>query len=183
MPLLSQIESILFVASRPMSFKEMAKLVQKSIVDVKEALEVLKAKYNQEASGIRVLTEGDQAQMSTNPENIVTVNQFVKDEVTGELTKAQLETLTIIAYRSPVTRPELEQIRGVNCALILRNLLIRGLIEEKEDENKILPVYFLSFEALRHLGINSTKELPDYETLHSHEFIQKILENSAGKEL
>ena len=178
MSLLSQIESLLFVASRPLSMKEIAKAAQKNVIDVKEALETLKVKYNQEASGIHILTEGEQAQMASNSGNAEMVSQFVKDEVTGELTRAQLEALTVIAYRSPITRPELEQIRGVNCALILRNLLWRGLIEEKDDENKILPVYSPSFETLRHLGVNSIKELADYETLHSHEFIEKVLDQT-----
>ncbi|HBU07133.1 MAG TPA: SMC-Scp complex subunit ScpB [Candidatus Magasanikbacteria bacterium] len=175
MNLLSQIESILFVASKPLKTKQIAKAVQKNEIEVAEALSTLQMKYNQDNSGIRILHEGDEYQMATAGENSIVVDLFIKDEVSGELTKAQLETLTVVAYRGPITRPELEQIRGVNCAVIVRNLLMRGLVEEGEDENKILPVYRISLEALRHLGINSATELPDYENLHKHEFIETAL--------
>ena len=177
MSIISKIESILFVASKPLSVKQIAKAISAKEVDVVEALETLKMKYNQDDSGIRILFSDEVVQMSTNPENSEWVDLFVKDEVTGELTKAQLETLTVIAYRGPITRPELEQIRGVNCSLIIRNLSVRGLIEEKEEVNKILPLYFVSVEALRHLGINSVEDLPDYEVIHQHEYIENVLNN------
>lgn len=177
MSITSQIESILFVASKPLSVKQIAKAISAKEADVVDALETLKMKYNQDGSGIKILSSDEVVQMSTAPENSEWVDLFIKDEVSGELTKAQLETLTVIAYRGPVTRPELEQIRGVNCALIIRNLLVRGLIEEKEEVNKILPLYFVSVEALRHLGINSVEDLPDYETIHQHEFIENVLNN------
>ena len=175
MNLISQIESILFVAPKPLTVKQIAKATQKNVPEVEEALETLKMKYNHEDQGIHLLHEEDQFQMSTNPENIRVVDLFIKDDVSGELTKAQLETLTVIAYRSSVTKPELEQVRGVNCTLILRNLLMRGLIEEREDEKKFLPVYTLSMEALRHLGINSVQDLPDYAELHTHDFVEQVL--------
>lgn len=177
MSIISQIESILFVASKPLSVKQVAKAISAKEVDIIEALETLKMKYNQDGSGIRILFSDEVVQMSTAPENTEFVDMFIKDEVSGELTKAQLETLTVIAYRGPVTRPELEQIRGVNCSLILRNLSVRGLIEEKDEENKILPLYYVSLEALRHLGIDSVENLPDYETIHQHEYIENVLNN------
>ena len=126
-------------------------------------------------SGIRVLHEGDAFQMMTSPENHAAVSGFVKQEAMGELTRAQLETLTVVAYRSPVTRAELEQIRGVNCAIILRNLLMRGLVEETEETSAVLPVYRLTMQALAHLGISSTEELPAYAELHAHEHIASAL--------
>lgn len=178
MSLISQIESILFVASKPLIVKQIAKAVQKNEADVQEALENLKMKYNGGESGIHVLYNENSYQMSTNPANIEVVNLFIKDEVSGELTKAQLETLTVVAYRGPITRPELEQIRGVNCAVILRNLMMRGLVDENEAKDKILPVYSLTVEALRHLGVNTVTELPDYDTLHVHEFIENVLQTN-----
>jgi segregation and condensation protein B len=167
------IESILFVASKPLSAAAIARSLKAKEADVREAIEDLKARYNHAGSGIHILTIGDEVEMGTNPEHAAAIEGFVKDEIAGELTKAQLETLTVIAYRGPVTRPELEQIRGVNCALILRNLLLRGLIEEKEDD--ILPRFTVSFEALRHLGIRDVSELPEYESLHAHEHLEKAI--------
>lgn len=177
MNLISSIESILFVASKPLSIKILAKALSASDADVAQALEDLKTKFNHQASGIHILSVGYEVQMGTNPECADLLDQFIKREVAEELTKAQLETLTVIAYRGPVTRPELEQIRGVNCALILRHLLLRGLIDEREDEMGILPRYLLSFEALRHLGVANVRELPEYETLHQHEHIEAQLQN------
>ncbi|MBI4992519.1 MAG: SMC-Scp complex subunit ScpB [Candidatus Magasanikbacteria bacterium] len=175
MELISQIESIIFVASKPLSARQIAKALGQKTADVELALEDLKAKYNQTASGLRILHEGEDYQMATNPDNSAAVDLFIKDEAAGELTRPQLETLTVIAYRGPITRPELEQIRGVNCAIILRNLLMRGLIDEHEDEKKILPVYSLSMEAVRHLGISSASELPDYDSLRKHEYLENTL--------
>ena len=175
---LYKIESILFVASKPLSFKTIARAIGKTEAETEELVETLKMKYNKDDSGINFLQDGDEVQMATNPINSDVVEGFLKDEVSGELTRAQLETLTVIAYREPITRPELEQLRGVNCALILRNLLLRGLIEEKESPEKITSVYTLSFEALRHLGISSSNQLPDYENLHKHDNIERTLEES-----
>ncbi|MEK7623635.1 MAG: SMC-Scp complex subunit ScpB [Patescibacteria group bacterium] len=175
MDLQSQIESILFVASKPLSFKTIAKALGESEAEVAAAVEDLKSKYNHEQSGIHILAIDDEIQMATNPAHTEVIDQFIKREVTEELTKAQLETLTVIAYRGPITRPELEQIRGVNCALILRNLLVRGLVEEREDPASILPRYALSFEALRHLGVDSVTELPEYGALHAHEHVEATL--------
>jgi len=72
--------------------------------------------------------------MTTAKESSEIVEKFLKEELTGEMTRPQLETLTIIAYRGPMTKMEIEQIRGVNCSLILRNLLMRGLVEAKLDK-------------------------------------------------
>ena len=177
MDIKSQIESILFVASKPLSIRALAKATGESDSRVRETLEVIKVACNHDGSGIHLLTIGDEVQMSTNPKNADIVAGFIDQEAAGELTKAQLETLTVVAYRGPVTRPELEQIRGVNCALILRNLLMRGLIEEREDAVGVLPAYTLSFEALRQIGIRDVTELSDYAGLHAHEHIEQALEN------
>jgi segregation and condensation protein B len=175
MSLLKKIESILFVASKPLSAGAISKAVGKNISDVEESIENLKLKYNTEDSGIVVLQVEGNIQMATNPDCAEVIEGFVKDEVSGELTRAQLETLTVIAYRAPITKPELEQIRGVNCSLIIRNLLVRGLIEEYEDKNMIGFVYKLSFDALAHLGLKNVSELPDYNSLNKHDYIESIL--------
>jgi len=175
MSLISQIESILFVASKPLTFAQIAKALGVSEQKVAEAANEIVKRFNHDESGIHILHEGTQMQMATNPVNVDAMSAFIKDEVSGELTKAQLETLTVVAYRGPITRPELEQIRGVNCAIILRTLLMRGLIEEDEDREKMLQTYQVSMDALRHLGISSTRELPEYESLHAHDHIQEAL--------
>lgn len=175
MTILGKIEAILFVASKPLTIQKLASATGKQPGDIADAIENLKLKYNRDDSGMHILTDGDTIRLGTNAAYADAIEGFMKDEVASELTKAQLETLTVIAYRSPITRPELEEIRGVNCSIILRNLLMRGLITEGEDEEKILPVYALSMEALRHLGITDVTELPDYESLHMHPYIEQTL--------
>jgi segregation and condensation protein B len=170
-----KIESILFVAGKPVSVRALARAAGAGETEVREALETMKSAYNHDASGIHLLSAGDEVQMATNPAHAAAIEGFIKDEAAGELTRAQLETLTVVAYRGPVTRPELEQIRGVNCALIIRNLLVRGLIEERETDGGILPSYTLSFETLRQLGIHDAEALPDYAALHAHAHVEQAL--------
>ena len=178
MSLNSQIESVLFVASKPIQYKKIAKSLNAKDDEVLGVLMELFEKYNQPDSGISLLRNGDEWQMVSNPENKELAEKYLKAEVSGELTRPQLETLTVISYCGPITKPELEQIRGVNCALILRNLLMRGLIKENEDSANLLPTYEVSMDYLRHLGINTVLELPEYETLHNHEYILKIFGNN-----
>src|SRR3989338_3080090 len=110
--------------------------------------------------------------MVTSAENSQLVQDYIKEETTGELSRAALETLTIIAYRGPVSRAELEQIRGVNCAIILRHLLIRGLVEADQDRKKMQLVYNITFDFLKFLGLNQQSDLPDYAKLNSSESLE-----------
>ena len=113
--------------------------------------------------------------MVSSPENASFVSEFIKDETTGELSRPSLETLTIIAYRGPVAKLDLDRIRGVNCSLILRNLLLRGLVEVYEDKERGESIYNVSFDFLRFLGVNKVSELSDYERLHSDNTIDNVL--------
>jgi segregation and condensation protein B len=175
MSLISQVETILFVASKPLAVKKIAKAMETDETAVGEALKTLSEKYNSENSGASLLQNNDEWQLVSNPNNRESAEKFLKAEVSGELTRPQLETLTVISYCGPITKPELEQVRGVNCALILRNLLLRGLIKENEDGANLLPTYEVTMDYLRNLGLNSLTELPDYETLHNHEYVMKVL--------
>ena len=175
--IISQIESILFVASKPVSIKKIAKILNVDEVAVNSSLEQLKQKYDSVDSGLVLFRNNDEFQLVAHPDNRLIAEHFVKAEISGELTRPQLETLTVVSYCGPITKPELDQIRGVNCSLILRNLLIRGLIKEQDIGTTLLPSYEVTMDYLQHLGISDLKELPDYETLHNHEFIINILEN------
>ncbi len=175
----SQLETILFVASKPLSLKKIVKVLQIEELAVQEALSSLCLKYNNQESGIVIMQNNDEWQMVANPENHESAENFLKAEVSGELTRPQLETLTVVSYCGPITRPELEQIRGVNCSLILRNLMMRGLVKEADDPSGLLPKYEITMDYLRHLGINSLTELPDYGKLHNHEHINSTLMQSS----
>jgi len=181
----SEIESLLFVSSRPLSAKRLAEATGHTKDEVKKALEALAKEYDaREESGVILLRNGDEIQLATAPDHAEMVKAYLKDESFGELTRPALETLTIVGYRGPLTKAELEQIRGVNCSLILRNLMIRGLVETeggKADDPTAPATYRVTFDFLRYLGIREMSELPDFENLRSDENLQKLLEASAAK--
>src|SRR3989339_2063387 len=162
----SQIESLLFASIKPLASRSIFNVLKKSQPELKfetveQELKNLFVEYSESSRGIVLIESEGQYQFTTSADNSDLIKQFLKDDRSGELTQPSLETLTIIAYRGPITKPVLEQIRGVNCSLILRNLLIRGLIEESERENGL--VYVVTPELLKYLGLKSVKELPDFD--------------------
>lgn len=175
MSLKSKLESLLFVSLKPLSAKELANLTDAKPKEVEEALEVLSQDYAENERGLTLVKNNNQYQIATAGGNAALVQEFLKDETSGELSQPSLETLTIIAYRGPLSKLELEKIRGVNCSLIIRNLLLRGLIEEKGDRTTGDSSYTVTHDFVRFLGLNSLSELPDYEKLHNTEVINKVL--------
>lgn len=159
----SIIESLLFITHRPLSIKEICKITKSSLTNIKQSLNELINEYADKNKGISIIKNEQEFQMVTNPNNGLVVKEFLKQEISGELTPASLETLSIIAYRSPISKQELEQIRGVNCSVILRHLLIKGLVIEQDKEKQ---VYNVSLDFIRYLGINDLKDLPDYKRLN-----------------
>ncbi len=180
MTLLSQVESLLFISSKPLTVKEMAELIGVKNEEVENILEQLAADYKEQARGFILIKNNNQYQLTTAPENTELVSRFLKDETSGELSQPSLEALTIIAYRGPITKLELERIRGVNCSLILRNLLIRGLVEERLDKQKNENFYAVTLEFIKFLGVSSIEDLPDYEKLHREETLAEVLEESVN---
>jgi len=173
----SKLESILFVAGKALSLKKIIKVLGITETEVLEAIDFLKQKYNPENSGVVVLENNNEWQLVSNPDNKDFAEKFLKLEATGDLTRPQLETLTVISYKGPITKPEIEQIRGVNCSLILRNLMMRGLVKEVGDKDKLLSAYEVTSDYVRHLGVDDIKNLPDYDSLRHHEFIENSLDN------
>jgi segregation and condensation protein B len=162
--LTSIIESILFVSAKPQSTADLARLLRSEEQEVLVALQAL-AK-NRQNNGVILLEAGGQWQFATNPKNSAAVRAFLNAELREKLTDATIETLAIIAYRQPISRTEIETIRGVNSQYSIRNLLIRGLIQKIPnplDNRQIL--YETSIEFLSHMGLASNSELPDFESI------------------
>ncbi len=176
----TDLEAILFAAAKPIGFAALQKALDVSAPVLLEALEDLRRRFNVETSGIHLLVHEEKAQFVTNPASAEAVAGFVKQEALGDLTQPQLETLTVVAYRGPITKPELEEIRGVNCSLILRNLAVRGLVEETDSTEKLQTVYTVSNDFLRHLGLAQIQDLPAYEDLHAHERITELMARGEG---
>lgn len=171
----SQIESLLFISAKPMSIKQLAEILEIDNKDAAEAGDRLVEEYKNKQSGIQIVKNAQQYQMVSSPENSELVRKLIKDETSGELSRPSLETLTIIAYRGPIGKFELDRIRGVNCALILRNLLLRGLIEPNSDKEKGEIKYSVTMDFIRYLGISDLHQLPEYEKLHQDNVIQEII--------
>jgi len=176
------IEAVLFAAAKPVSKNKLRRElgVETGVID--SAVEDIKKRHNTESSGVHVIEHEGKLEMVTNPEAGEVVSDFFKRSASDKLTRPQLETLTITAYRGPVTKPEIEHIRGVNCTLILRNLKKRGLINEHEDKEALQPTYTVSQDFLRHIGLHVVSELPQYDEFHDDEDIDNLLEELEAQE-
>lgn len=173
--LAAKIEAILFVSTKPVSAKFLATACSCQIDEVMVAIGELAKERNVDGSGIHLVIGDEGVTLATNPSFASTIENLSKEDIESELTRPSLETLTIVAYRGPITKPEIEAIRGINCTLILRNLLMRGLVDENEDAVKLQPVYSLTNDALRYLGLHSVSELADYADLHGNTKIDALL--------
>lgn len=156
----SAVESILLASGRPVSLQELAAATGTMVPAIKTALTGLAQHYTDR--GIRLIQKGDSVQFVTAPDQTETLRRFHKRELRAELTLAALETLAIVAYREPLTRSVIEEIRGVSSETILRALLIRGLIREVGRSEAVgRPIlYATTLEFLQHFGLSSSSELP-----------------------
>jgi len=163
MSLENQIEAILLFKNEPISFRELSKIFSVTSEDIKEAVKNLKIFY--ENRGIVLVDNGEELIFGTHPQTSELIEKLQKDEISRDLGRAGLETLSIILYRGPISRREIDYIRGVNSGFIIRNLLIRGLIERSESEaGERSFSYKATLELLRFLGIKNRQELPNFET-------------------
>lgn len=166
----SQIEAILFWKNEPVSKKKLCQIFDKKEEEIDQAIVSLKEKLR---DGGIVLTElENEITLGTSKEISSTIEKLTKEDLDKDLGKAGLETLSIILYQGPISRSEIDYIRGVNSNFILRNLLIRGLIEKDDnpkDQRSFL--YKPTLELMSYLGIKNMTELPDLES------VKKDIEN------
>ena len=164
--IISAIESVLFVSGEPIKLAKIAKVLGLEKAEVEKGLESLQEKYTNAQSGLSLIRKGDEVQLVSRAENAQFVEQLMKSELQDALSPAALEVVSIIAYRGPISKPEIEAIRGVNCNYTLRNLLLRGLIERSDNPRDSRGyVYGISFEFLKKMGVDDVKKLTDYATL------------------
>lgn len=163
MNLESKIEAILFYKNEPLEIRKLCQLLGEKEEKVREALQNLANSL--QGRGICLIQTESEVSLATAPEMKGFIEQIAKDEMSREIGKAGLETLSIILYNGPVSRREIDYIRGVNSTFILRNLCIRGLVEREPDpkDQRILR-YKGSLSLLAHLGIKRAEELPEFET-------------------
>jgi len=158
--LTSLIESLLFVADAPVTPAQLAAALDVEPKAVEEALDQLAADYQQR--GLRLQRKAGRVQLVTAPEAAPAVERFLGLELSSKLSPAALETLAIVAYRQPVTRAQVEAIRGVNSDSVLRTLINKGLIEEVGRLEQVgRPIlYGTTFEFLQYFGLQDLQDLP-----------------------
>lgn len=168
--LTAQIQAILYWRGEPVTVGELAKLVESDAEGVREALSNLDSHLAE--SGLTLVRKSsgeaqskkDEVALTTAPEEAERINKIMKSEINRDLTAAELETLTIILYYGPVSKADIDYIRGVNAGTILRKLQVRGLVEKQPDPERARGVlYAPTTETLTHLGIAQLEELPEYE--------------------
>jgi segregation and condensation protein B len=165
LPINALVESLLFVAEEPVSVDRLSTLLEVSAEELETALQELSQEYAHR--GLRLQRKGQQIQMVSAPEAADYIRRFLGLEVTGKLSPASLETLAVVAYRQPVTRAEVEAIRGVNSDSVLRTLVNRGLIEEQgrlEKAGRPI-VYGTTFEFLQQFGLAALDQLPPLDDM------------------
>lgn len=169
------IESILFVSGEPVLISDLCFKFEIDQEEIEEAVETLKMKYT-EKSGIQLLCFNNKLQFSSNPNYVDSVAAILNPIRQRNLTKATLETIAIIAYKQPVTRLDIEDIRGVNSDYAINILLEHKLIEIVGHKDAVgRPALFgTTDEFLKRFGISETSELPDYDKLM--EDVEKIKE-------
>lgn len=164
LPVAAIVESLLFVASAPVSVRHLADAIGCPAAEVEAAVQSLTSTYAAER-GLRVQRHGDRLQLVTTPDVAPFVERFLGFSVTTSLSPAALETLAVVAYKQPITRPEIEAIRGVNSDGVLRNLVSKGLVEEVGRLETVgHPILFgTTFDFLQYFGLSGLGELPPLE--------------------
>ena len=158
------IESLLFAAGEPFSVKRLSKIINVKEEKVKETLKELKEEFQNQNRGIRLINNNEEWLMVTAPESASFIQKLKKEVIEGDLSPVSQETLAIIAYRGPITRASINEIRGVDSSYILHQLLLRGLIERSIHTEKYKAyLYNVSFEFLQNLGVSNVQELSQYE--------------------
>ncbi len=167
-----KIEAILFWRGEPMSRKKLSEILKVGQVEINDGVD--KLKENLKSRGIVLVEKDNEITLGTAPEFSDLIENLQKEELNKDLSKASLETLSIVLYKNGATRSEIDYIRGVNSSFILRALAIRGLVEkiiDPKDSRRF--IYRPSFELLSFMGVKSIEELKEFNE------INKSIEESA----
>lgn len=176
------VEGLLFASGEPLSLNKISEILSISNEEVENSILELINDYQNENRCFDIIKKGNENQifyqLVTN-KNISSVVQKLNNTVLeGDLTKGALEVLSIVMYRSPLNRAEIDDIRGVNSSYILRALVLRGLINRYQNPNRRNEyLYEPSFDLLKFLGITDASNLPDFEKLHNFS-LKEILKDA-----
>ena len=162
--IIARIEALLFVASNPISTAQIATALNLPLLVIEKNLEIFEKGLLSESipRGLRLQRHHGRIQLTTSPEMSEDIERFLGLEISNKLSRAALETLAIIAYQQPVTRPEIDAVRGVSSDGVLKSLLSKGLVQEiGRAERPGRPIlYTTTSDFLSHFGLNALEELP-----------------------
>ena len=175
LPLAVKLEALLFVAAEPVTTTQLATALDVSASVVERGLNELDASLA--SRGLRLQRHAGRVQLTTAPQLAELIEHFLGLEATSHLSRAALETLAIIAYQQPVTRPQIDSIRGVNSDSMMKSLLNKGLIlESGRADGPGRPIlYSTTPEFLQHFGLNSILELPPLARPEEEEVTQNAM--------
>lgn len=166
--LAAAIEAILFYTAEPMSFRKLGVLTKTDAAAVREAAKILAERLLSSDAGVRLIEQDNEIALGTAPLASALIEEITKEEITKELSKAAVETLSIICYKGPLTRADIDYIRGVNSTFILRNLLVRGIVEKLENPRDArAALYGPTFAALEYMGVTKKEELPQFDEIQA----------------
>jgi segregation and condensation protein B len=166
--MVARIEALLFVAAGSVPPMQIATTLNLPVKTVEDYLEILESRFARldNPRGLRLQRFQGRVQLTTSPEYATDIERFLGLETTSRLSRAALETLAIIAYQQPVTRPEIDAVRGVSSDGVLKSLLSKGLVQEVgRAERPGRPILYVTTpDFLQHFGLNSLEELPPLST-------------------
>ncbi len=174
------LEALLFAAGEPLEKRQLSKFLGIKDTELAVALEALESSLK--GHGIALVETHSTVELRTSPEAAVIVKKLRESELSRDLGKASMETLAVITYQEGATRGEIDWVRGVNSSASLRTLLMRGLIEGREDEKDKRRIrYSVTTEALAHLGLTSARDLPRAKELRA--IAETIIEEGEAETL
>ncbi len=157
-----QVEAILFWYGEPVKIKKLVQILEKTEEEISSALKTLESSLS--GRGIALISKDDEVALGTSKDFSDLIEKITKEELVKDLGRAGLETLSIIIYQGPISRAEIDYIRGVQSNFILRNLMIRGLVEKipnPKDQRSFL--YRPTFDLLNYLGVSKIEDMPEFE--------------------
>jgi len=179
------VEAILFVSGNAVDKKEICRAMQITEGDLEETLDTLESGYDFDRRGLRLLRFGAHVQLATRPDYAPYVEKLLQPVQKQSLSQAVMETLAVIAYRQPVTKAEIELVRGVKCDYSVQSLMTKGLIEEVGRKEALgRPILYGTTDAfLRHFCISSISELPQIDFSQLAQKIAKAQEGESEEQI
>jgi len=177
-----KLEALLFLYGEPVKIRNLKDILGVKEKDLNDALDGLIESLDSSERGLHIVRSEDRVQLTTRPSLAPLLADIAKEELDSNLTPASMETLSIVAYLGPCKRSLVEHIRGVNSSFILRNLMIRGLVERSPDASRANAfVYQITMDFLRHMGVGHVQELPEYEKYR--EFTELFMNPNRNEEI